>query len=67
MTDIKLDKNGAELAFEIKIIVLALQLVQEGMSPYILIAGHPQTKTKTTILSFFSRMRVPIYVRAWRI
>ena len=43
LTDLKLEKNGADLAFKIKIIVLTLQRVREGMSPYILIDGRPQT------------------------
>ena len=45
-TDLKLEKNDAELAFEIKIIVLTLQRVQEGMPPYILIYGIPQTNNE---------------------
>ena len=43
LTYLKLEKNSAELAFKIKIIVLTLQRVREGMSPYILIDGRPQT------------------------
>ena len=42
LTDIKLEKNGAGLAFEIKIIIFTLQRVWEDMLPYILVAGRPQ-------------------------
>ena len=47
LNDLKLEKNGAELSFEIKIIVMTLQPVQEVMSPFILIAGRPQTNNKS--------------------
>ena len=47
LTDLKLEKNGAELAFEIKIIVLTLQLFREGMLTYIIICGRPQTNNKS--------------------
>ena len=47
LTDIKLEKNGADLAFKIKIIVLTLQHVRESMSPYIIIAGSPQTNNES--------------------
>ena len=47
LTDLKLEKKCAELAFKIKIIVLDLQHVQEGMLPYILIDRHPQTNKES--------------------
>ena len=47
LTDIKLDKNSAELAFKMKIIVLTLQSVPEVMSPYILIDGRPQINNES--------------------
>ena len=49
LTDLKIEKNGAELAFEIKIIVLTLQFVWEGISPYILISGRLQTNNESNI------------------
>ena len=68
LTDLKLEKNCAELAFKIKIIVLTLQRVREIMLPYILISGLPQTnKHAETILSMLSKMRAPMHVRSWRI
>ena len=47
LTDLKIEKNGAELAFEIKIIVLTLQFVWEGIPPYIPIAGRLQKNNKS--------------------
>ena len=67
LNDLKLEKNGAELAFEIKIIVLNLQRVQEDMSPYILISRRPQTNNENKKISALSNMLAPMYVRAWRI
>ena len=46
LTYIKLEKNGAEFAFEIKIIVLILQRAREVMPPYIIINRRPQTYYK---------------------
>ena len=46
LTNIKLEKNGAELVLEITTIVLNLQRVWESMSLYIIIYGRPQTNNE---------------------
>ena len=49
LTYLKPEKNGAELSFGVKIIVLTLQRVWEDMLPYILIYGRPQTNRESKI------------------
>ena len=51
LTYLKPEKNGAEFVFGVKIIVLTLQRVLEGMSPYIVISGHPQTNNESNNFS----------------
>ena len=55
LTDIKLEKNGAELALKIKIIVMTLKRVRGGMSPYILIVGCTQKKRKQQFYQRYPR------------